>query len=677
MKWKKMTNYLIEKGTNYSYLIDAIKNPTFESIRCLPATFVNQLPEEVRTILLESLNNSGDKQDNEALLSMFMFAYGKMHAAKLLAAFENLPADNLTDFHIVDWGCGQAMATLAYYEYLSNKQLTPTIKSITLVEPSELALKRAALHVHKLFPTAEIRTVHKDFDSLSIEDIQIEDNQTVLHFFSNVLEMECFSIEQLAELIKKNKTHNFMVCVSPFVNEYKNQRLYDFIECFPYANTLADYIDSEWTNGWTVDYKVVEVNLDDKPLTHKLIIYPSEPLTDIDGNVYKTVRIGHQIWMAENLRVTRYNSGKSIDSDWEEINDDWINEEYYDFSKGSCCNYGFNPKYDMVYGKLYNWIAVEDDNELAPKGWHVPSIEEWEKLIDYLGGVKYAGKKLKEAGYEHWDNSYENGTNESGFSALPSGMLINPKWFEGLGRSAIWWPSSFGMLSYSALNVGIGNGEVCYASENESMGFAVRCVKDINCEPLIDIDGNSYPTVQIGNQIWMKENLRVSKYRNGDEIPNIVENEEWERLKTGACCNYENNIENDTNYGKLYSWYAVDDKRDLAPEGWHIPSDLEWQTLIDYLGGEEIAGGILKTDYFWHDSILNVTDDYEFSAMPGGGRNGNGSFDSSGIMGFWWGRNEFDSVNSWYIYLENKTNSVSSLFCDKKVGASIRCIKDN
>jgi uncharacterized protein (TIGR02145 family) len=109
-----------------------------------------------------------------------------------------------------------------------------------------------------------------------------------------------------------------------------------------------------------------------------------------------------------------------------------------------------------------------------------------------------------------------------------------------------------------------------------------------------DIDGNSYNLVEIDTQLWISKNLNVSKYRNGDEIPQVQDASEWAALTTGAWCYYENKEENGTTYGKLYNWYAVNDPRGLAPEGFHIPSDEEWNDLIENLGGENVAGGKMK-----------------------------------------------------------------------------------
>ena len=472
-----MTNYLIEKGTNYSYLVDALKSPTFESIRRLSVNFINQLPEAVKTALWEELNNGVEVLENESQLSMYVYAYGKMHAAKLVTAFDNLDFEQLTDIHIIDWGCGQGMATLDYFEYIREKQLKSNVKSITLVEPSELALKRAALHARKLFPQADIRTVKKFFDDLSFEDIRIEKNQTILHFFSNVLDVECFSIEKLAKLLMQNQSFNWLVCVSPVINAERNQRLYDFIECFPSANIISDYINSQWHCGWTIDYKVVEVNhkskksvianINEKHIQAIINEDLDETVTDIDGNVYKAVRIGNQIWMAENLRVSRYRNGDLIPNVTED--DDWRN-----FKNGAWCNYDNNPFYDIEYGKLYNWYAVDDNRGLAPEGWHVPSEEEWDKLINHLGGYGIAGKKMRDSSVNEWSN------NESGFSGLAAGNRNGSVGtFQQFGSSLDWWSSipsdtttakGRDMFSYGS--------DVHWFESFKSVGVPVRCVKD-------------------------------------------------------------------------------------------------------------------------------------------------------------------------------------------------------
>jgi uncharacterized protein (TIGR02145 family) len=110
-----------------------------------------------------------------------------------------------------------------------------------------------------------------------------------------------------------------------------------------------------------------------------------------------------------------------------------------------------------------------------------------------------------------------------------------------------------------------------------------------------DIDGNVYQTVTLGGQVWMAENLKVTRYRNGDPIPCVNDASAWSGLSTGAYCHYNNDFNNAAIYGRLYNWYAVSDSRNIAPGGWHVPTDTEWQTLVDLLGGSSVAGGKMKT----------------------------------------------------------------------------------
>lgn len=111
---------------------------------------------------------------------------------------------------------------------------------------------------------------------------------------------------------------------------------------------------------------------------------------------------------------------------------------------------------------------------------------------------------------------------------------------------------------------------------------------------VIDFDGNVYHPVVIGKQTWLVEDLRVTHYRNGEAIPNVADSTQWTLLTSGAYCNYNNDSVLSKVYGKLYNWYAVNDRRGLAPKGWHIPTDEEWSTLVNYLGGESIAGAKLR-----------------------------------------------------------------------------------
>ena len=139
-------------------------------------------------------------------------------------------------------------------------------------------------------------------------------------------------------------------------------------------------------------------------------------------------------------------------------------------------------------------------------------------------------------------------------------------------------------------------------------------------EPVVDCDGNSYKTILLGySQIWMAENLKVTHYRDGTEIPNIIDETSWYANKQGKCCDYENDIRNTNVYGKLYNGYAVCSEKNICPEGWHIPTMDEWMKLISCVGS---VGGKLKESgtLHWKDPNAGATNDSLYTARPGGCR---------------------------------------------------------
>ncbi len=188
-----------------------------------------------------------------------------------------------------------------------------------------------------------------------------------------------------------------------------------------------------------------------------------------------------------------------------------------------------------------------------------------------------------------------------------------------------------------------------------------------------DYDGNVYQTVKIGKQVWMSENLNVEHYRNGDAIPQVQDKEEWDNLTTGAWCYYDNDA--GSGAGKLYNWYAVNDPRGLAPEGWHIPSDAEWTVLTDFLGGAATCGPKLKSTTGW---IENYSGDNSsgFNALPGGYRTHDGYFSNKGKNAIFWTTTEFNSELVWF---RNVIGSIPDVYRPnyaKDFGLSVRCVKD-
>ncbi len=197
-------------------------------------------------------------------------------------------------------------------------------------------------------------------------------------------------------------------------------------------------------------------------------------------------------------------------------------------------------------------------------------------------------------------------------------------------------------------------------------------------DTVVDIDNNVYHTVKIGTQTWMAENLAVTHYRNGDNIINVTDSAQWSRLKTGAYCNYNNDTNIAKKYGLLYNWYAVTDIRNIAPKGWHVPTDDEWEKLTDYLGGENEAGYKLKEQdtNHWKSPNDSSTNETGFTALPGGYRYHNGSFGFIGVYGAYWGSNEYDFIEGWSLGMTYSDRTAIILSGTKTNGLTVRCIKD-
>ena len=191
-----------------------------------------------------------------------------------------------------------------------------------------------------------------------------------------------------------------------------------------------------------------------------------------------------------------------------------------------------------------------------------------------------------------------------------------------------------------------------------------------------DIDGNRYNSVIIGTQEWMKENLNVSKYTDGTPIPQVTDPTAWANLTTGAWCYYNNDSKNGAIYGKLYNWYAITDPRGLAPVGWHIPNDTEWTTLTDYLGGQSVAGGKMKsTGSEWDRPNTAATNSSGFSALPGGYRTNYGSWGAIGFSGKWWSSSAL-TTDGWVRELKNDESYVYRYSEPKVYGCLVPCVKD-
>ena len=448
-----------------------------------------------------------------------------------------------------------------------------------------------------------------------------------------------------------------------------------------------------------------------------------------DINNYRTVVIGTQTWMAENLN--------------------------YNVSGSKCYN-NLNSNCD-IYGRLYNWSTamalpascnastcsgqIRSPNQgICPDGWHIPSDTDWDVLMSYAGGSSVAGAKLKSV--SGWNNN-GNGTDQYGFSALPGGYGNSGGSFDYVGNFGVWWSAN----EYNSGNahdrlIDYIDGNAYWGYDDKPNFQSVRCVKDSNGnsspsgqsssslaqsssslaqsssssvpsssslapsssslaqsssssvpsssslapssssssleETCIDTDdslcydGQAYKTVTIGTQTWMAKNLNYNP-----------------RTGTHAC--YDNQTSYCNTYGRLYDWATAmvlptscntsfcsnqiqSPHQGICPDGWHIPSNAEWRVLLSYVQGYNgcvnCATALLKATSGW--SSDNGTDEFDFTALPGG-RGYGGSFYSVGSSGCWWSTSEevYDIAELVYKYQIGDCNN------NHKRGLnSIRCVKD-
>jgi uncharacterized protein (TIGR02145 family) len=275
----------------------------------------------------------------------------------------------------------------------------------------------------------------------------------------------------------------------------------------------------------------------------------------------------------------------------------------------------------------------------------------------------------------NWDKPVQNGRFDYNYFGIQ-------KWDENSNLIQT-WTIERGIYTYSDTEIEIGKKYTYHLivwTGFQGEGMFVEITTSKQDQTVSDIDGNIYHTVTIGTQTWMVENLKTTRYRNGEYIGTTnpatldISGESAPKYQWA----YDGNDGYVADYGRLYTWYAAIDSRGVCPAGWHVPSDAEWTTLTNYLGGENVAGGKLKEAGFnhWFDPNSGATNESGFTSLPGGYRDYNGTFYYIGNIGYWWSSTDYDSYNAWYRFMSCGYSSVFSYNYDKSFGFSVRCLRD-
>jgi uncharacterized protein (TIGR02145 family)/uncharacterized repeat protein (TIGR02543 family) len=385
--------------------------------------------------------------------------------------------------------------------------------------------------------------------------------------------------------VSVNPADGGTVSIDPKMDSY-----IDWVDVKVTANPNPGYAFEGWSGESTAKSYNITIEMSgnkNKKLTANFKMASGTFQDSRDGKTYKKITIGNHTWMAENLNYAG------------------IKSTCYENTEENCAK----------YGRLYSWEMAK---KACPAGFYLPSSKEWEALKKYAG----SSKELKTT--SGWEGT-SNGTDNYGFSALPSGWSSRGN-FSGVGEYGEWWSASESngyIISYKISESDNVSGSG--AGTWEPYLQSVRCVEDmVKKGSFTDKrDGKVYKTVKMDKgKTWFAENLNYAA--------------------KGSVC-HSNEEDNCEKYGRLYDWPTA---QKACPAGTHLPSDAEWTALTNYVGGDSIAGEKLKSTIGWNGS--EGTDNYGFSALPGGNGYGSGRFINKGHWGYWWSATGSSDGNAWH-----------------------------
>ena len=383
-----------------------------------------------------------------------------------------------------------------------------------------------------------------------------------------------------------------------------------------------------------------------------------------DCQIYKTVSIGTQIWMAQNLNYTK---AKSHCLDMEHADNRSQYERYY-------------------------W---RDAMDACPSGWHLPSQKDWNSLFFSVGGPSFAGKVLKSS--TGW-YGYGNGTDEYGFSVIPDDVA----WQSKKGLNTVFWSATEDLENYAlAMYLLYYADNAKFTSLHKNHSSPVRCVKGdspkigkrkvVEAEPITDVrDGQTYRTVKIGEQTWMAENLNFTTEKSHCYNDSLSYCAKYGRFYTWASAMDSAGVfsTNGERCGSRKNCIVTSPVRGICPAGWHLPSKAEWLALISSVGGLDSAGGALKAFEEWKGNDIG-TDDYGFSAFPAGYISGletmdwfnefaKSIFNSNGYTAAYWSSTEedFDHAYAGLVLSSDGKRAAQKSELKANIGLNVRCVKD-
>ena len=506
-------------------------------------------------------------------------------------------------------------------------------------------------------------------------------------------------------------------------------------------------------------------------------ICPDSLIDTRDGQSYPVVEIDGRCWMGRNLNVGIMTNSVYTGAEHSDLSNDGIIEKY--------C-YNNDPAQCGVYGGLYEWqemmgyMMSPGVPGICPAGWHIPTVDEWQGMITFLGGSWVAGGELKEAGYDHWLSPNSGATNNSGFTALPGNIRYGDGVFSVPQAQGAFWSSNMEYETNAwAFILHYDDAYLSQTGFNFPNGLSVRCIMDttIACSPLptaaiagpdklgqavtslylegnqpvqgqgvwqvvsgtggifadstlhntlfsgvvnefyelswtittpcaysmdrvyvefitpatvtcgSDIydsrDGQVYATLQIGTQCWMARNLNVGTFAQS-QATGLTHSDVSNNGIIEKYC-WGNDISFCDTFGGLYDWnemmaYETTPKaQGICPPGWHIPDSLDWAVLSNFLGGDALAGGMLKDTgtAFWASPNDGATNTTGFTALPSGNRDPGGSFGNIHYNTTFWSSTSYDPQHAWYRDIGYNGPTFVSSFHPMEFGFGIRCIAND